>query len=153
MASTSHSVLALVRVPTRSSECFGWEAHQLSNPDDELWRTGGCRSDIGVVRSNGLAGSLPAKVYLASWVRQGDGTVLANGRVAVLASVSGVEATIGARNGRLVQWVRASSGIFVVQVLGVDASRVRVVEDRQRWEVLPSQTGLVCRAFANIRGK
>lgn len=108
---------------------------------------------VAVIWPDELSGSVPVQENLAAWVGERDSAVLGDGWRAV-------ERLIG-RVGRVLTKLRVGdvcrgksintgAGGLVESIRSVDTSRIRLIEDTQRWEVLPYKPSLVGRAARDV---
>lgn len=118
---------------------------ELIHPHGEMGRASGGIGNVAVVGTNRLAGAVPGEEDLATRVTQRVGTVVRDGWVAVL-SKGCVDARLLVGDVGRAQCVRIATSGLVVGIRAIDTSRVRLVENVERREVLPNKTSLVHRA-------
>jgi hypothetical protein len=124
---------------------------QLRHPRNEGRRSGGGRSDIGVVGANSLTGGVPGEVHHLSREGQRLRAVARNGRSTAVASNVHVDARLISGNQRVAGVDSTIANNLVrLSVVGREAVGVGLVDDVKSRKVLPCETGVVLRARADV---
>lgn len=126
---------------------------QLRSPEHPLGLAGLRGRRVAVVRANGLTGGFPVEMDLTTRPGERRSAVASDSRSTRLADFCVLSARLGVRGeDLLVQGVHTGldGRVTGVLVTAVDESRVGLVEDRQRREVLPREAGLVLGAGGDV---